>query len=60
MAVNMNAVRAQVEVGCREFERHFGKRPQGIWLAECGYTAGIDQMLERLRACAISSSIRTA
>ena len=43
--VNMNAVRAQVEVGCREFERHFGKRPQGIWLAECGYAPGIDQVL---------------
>jgi 1,4-alpha-glucan branching enzyme len=45
MTVNMNAVRAQIEVGCREFERHFGKRPQGIWLAECGYAPGIDHVL---------------
>ncbi len=45
MTVNMNAVRAQIEVGCREFERHFGKRPQGIWLAECGYEPGIDEVL---------------
>ena len=45
MTVNRNAIRAQVEVGCREFERHFGKRPQGIWLAECGYAEGIDEVL---------------
>jgi 1,4-alpha-glucan branching enzyme len=45
MALNMNAVRAQVEVGCREFERHFGRRPQGIWLAECGYAPGVDEVL---------------
>ncbi len=45
MNLNDNAVRAQVEVGCREFERHFGKRPQGIWLAECGYTPGVDRYL---------------
>jgi 1,4-alpha-glucan branching enzyme len=42
---NLNACRAQVEIGVREFERHFGRRPQGIWLAECGYTEGIDELL---------------
>ena len=26
MHVNWNAVKAQVEIGCREFERHFGRR----------------------------------
>ncbi len=45
MTTNMNAVRAQIEVGCREFERHFGKRPQGLWLAECGYAPGVDEIL---------------
>ncbi|MGE3808952.1 MAG: glycoside hydrolase family 57 protein, partial [Gemmataceae bacterium] len=45
MQVNRNAVRAQVEIGCREFERHFGRRPQGIWLAECGYYEGVDEVL---------------
>ena len=33
MVINENARRAQIEIGCREFERHFGRRPQGIWLA---------------------------
>ena len=45
MQSNWKAVHAQVEIGCREFERHFGKRPQGIWLAECGYTPGVDEVL---------------
>jgi 1,4-alpha-glucan branching enzyme len=45
MTINPNAVRAQIEIGCREFERHFGRRPQGIWLPECGYTPGVDRYL---------------
>ncbi|MCI0381400.1 MAG: DUF1957 domain-containing protein [Gemmataceae bacterium] len=45
MHVNRNAVRAQIEIGCREFERHFGKRPQGIWLPECGYDPSVDELL---------------
>jgi 1,4-alpha-glucan branching enzyme len=45
MVVNDNARRAQVEIGAREFERHFGRRPQGIWLPECGYAPGIDEKL---------------
>src|SRR5262245_25731633 len=36
MVCNENAQRAQIEIGCREFERHFGRWPQGIWLPECG------------------------
>lgn len=45
MQTNWNAIRAQVEIGCHEFERHFGKRPQGIWLPECGYAPGVDEVL---------------
>lgn len=45
MNVNNNAMRAQIEIGAREFERHFGKRPQGIWLPECGYIPGVDELL---------------
>lgn len=45
MHVNENAVRAQIEIGCREFERHFGKRPQGMWLPEYGYVPGVDELL---------------
>src|SRR4051794_15679602 len=45
MVVNENAQRAQVELGCREFARHFGRRPQGMWLPECGYIEGVDELL---------------
>src|SRR3954471_22114204 len=34
MLVNANARRAQIAIGAREFERHFGRRPQGLWLPE--------------------------
>jgi 1,4-alpha-glucan branching enzyme len=42
---NFAVMHAQIEHGCREFERHFGKRPQGIWLPECGYAEGVDAVL---------------
>jgi 1,4-alpha-glucan branching enzyme len=45
MDINTNSMRAQVEIGAREFHRHFGKRPQGIWLPECGYIPGVDELL---------------
>ncbi len=45
MQINWKAVQAQIEIGCREFARHFGKRPQGIWLPECGYAPGVDEYL---------------
>lgn len=45
MAVHPNAVRAQVEIGAREYERHFGRRPRGIWLPECGYYPGLEEHL---------------
>lgn len=45
MVPNWNAIRAQIEIGCQEFERHFGRRPKGIWLPECGYTPGVDHYL---------------
>ncbi len=34
------AVRAQVALGATTYERHFGKRPSGIWLPECAYRPG--------------------
>jgi 1,4-alpha-glucan branching enzyme len=45
MVVNEQSRRAQIEIGCREFARHFGRRPRGIWLPECGYVPGLDELL---------------
>ena len=47
MENNPNAMYAQIELAAREHERHFGRRPQGIWLPECGYTEGVDELLAR-------------
>ncbi len=39
------AVRAQVRVAARNYEKHFGRRPDGIWLPECGFKPGQDAAL---------------
>jgi 1,4-alpha-glucan branching enzyme len=40
-----SARRAQIQVACESYARHFGRWPRGIWLPECGYTEGVDQLL---------------
>jgi 1,4-alpha-glucan branching enzyme len=45
LKTNPEAVRAQVKVGAQEFQRHFGRRPRGIWLPECGYYEGVEHFL---------------
>jgi 1,4-alpha-glucan branching enzyme len=45
LAVNEQAVRAQVEIGMREFHRFFGRPASGFWLPECAYYAGLDRVL---------------
>jgi 1,4-alpha-glucan branching enzyme len=42
---NWAACHAQIEIACREYERHFGRRPRGMWLGECGYFRGLDELL---------------
>jgi 1,4-alpha-glucan branching enzyme len=36
---------AQVRVGTESYRRAFGRDPRGIWLAECGWQPGLDQLL---------------
>lgn len=40
------AVRAQIEMAVRDYQKHFGRMPRGIWLAECAYSPGDDQILK--------------
>ena len=42
---NPEAVRAQLLTAVREHQRLLGVRPQGIWLPECAYYEGLDQLL---------------
>jgi 1,4-alpha-glucan branching enzyme len=42
---NWAALRAQVHTAADQYERHFGRRSPGMWLGECGYVPGCDEIL---------------
>jgi len=42
---NRAAMRAQVQVAANLYEQHFGRRTRGMWLGECGYVPGVDEIL---------------
>lgn len=42
---NWAAMRAQVHTAADLYERHFGRRSPGMWLGECGYVPGCDELL---------------
>lgn len=39
------SVRAQVQVAAAHYRKAFGRDPRGIWLPECGYYPGVEQVL---------------
>ena len=41
-----SAQRAQIQLAQRNFRKHFARDPKGIWLAECGYTPGVEELLK--------------
>jgi 1,4-alpha-glucan branching enzyme len=40
------AVRAQIRIARDDYRECFGRDPNGIWLPECAYVSGIDQVLQ--------------
>jgi len=40
------AVKAQVRIAVNEYREVFGKAPEGMWLPECGYHPGHDEILK--------------
>jgi 1,4-alpha-glucan branching enzyme len=40
------AQRAQVRIGCDDYRETFGREPSGFWLPECGYSSGLDSILQ--------------
>ena len=46
MDIHKESVRAQVKVAVAHYESVFGKKPQGIWLPECGFHPGHDEILK--------------
>src|SRR5688500_8603647 len=39
------ARRAQIEIAVANYWKHFGRSPRGIWLPECAYEHGIENLL---------------
>ncbi len=46
LEVTPRAVHGQIRTACEHYERNFGRRPRGIWLPECGFTPGVDEVLK--------------
>ena len=46
MEQHPEAVRAQIQVACDDYERNFGRKPRGIWLPECAYFSGLENYLQ--------------
>lgn len=47
MSTNMKAVEVQIRVATESHKKHFGEYPNGIWLPECAYFEGLDEVLAR-------------
>ena len=46
MDVCKESIRAQVKVAVSHYEGFFGRKPKGIWLPECGFVPGQDEILK--------------
>ncbi|MEA2049989.1 MAG: 1,4-alpha-glucan branching protein domain-containing protein [Campylobacterota bacterium] len=46
LSVNRKAVEVQIEIAVESHKRHFNKPPKGIWLPECAYYDGLDEILK--------------
>lgn len=40
------ARRAQINIAVANYQKHFGRQPRGIWLAECAYEPGVENLLK--------------
>lgn len=47
LGVDSKSAQAQIEVGVEQYRQAFGRLPKGIWLPECGYQKGVDDLLEK-------------
>src|SRR5205814_608227 len=45
MSLGAPSWRAQIGTAVHAFERAIGRPPEGLWLPECGYTPGVEEVL---------------
>ncbi len=43
---NQKVAGAQIKIAVNQYKKFFGRNPRGIWLAECGYTPGLEDILK--------------
>jgi len=43
---HLDTTRSQIQIGVQAFQRRVGHAPAGIWLPECGYYPGLEDILE--------------
>ena len=48
LMLTTEARRAQIRIAVANYRKHFGSDPRGIWLAECGYTPGVEDLLKEV------------
>ncbi len=46
LRVNPSAVRAQIFIAIQHYRDTFGRPPTGIWLPECGFYPGLDELMK--------------
>jgi 1,4-alpha-glucan branching enzyme len=46
LMVTEEARRAQIRTGIQMFQETIGEPPRGMWLPECGYVPGVEQLLQ--------------
>ena len=44
--MNPLAVKAQIHIAVEHYQMVFGRKPKGIWLPECGYYPGLEEILK--------------
>ncbi len=47
LSPNEKSVDTQIRLAVENYEKHFGEKPKGIWLPECAYFVGLDDILDR-------------
>jgi 1,4-alpha-glucan branching enzyme len=45
LSLQPHAVKIQIKLGCEQHRKNFFKKPQGLWLPECGFAPGFDNHL---------------
>lgn len=46
LSIRPHAVKVQIKLGAEQYHKNFGRRPEGMWLPECGFAPGFDHYLK--------------